>query len=111
MFIKKITGIKNVGRFKSARVSGGNYEPFTLFYAGNGRGKTTLCAILRSLQLGDPKHVLRRKSYKAPADPEITLLHGGGNARFTQGKWDAAQPDIHILISSSSQKMSMAVIR
>ena len=51
MFLKKITGIKLVGRFRSGDISGGEYARYTLFYGGNGRGKTTICAILRSLQL------------------------------------------------------------
>lgn len=96
MFLKKITEIKNVGRFRSARIGGGNYEPFTLIYGGNGRGKTTLGAILRSLQLNDPKLVMRRKSFKAPSDPTIGLLLDNGQVRFSNGAWTGSNPDIHI---------------
>ena len=53
MFLKKVTTIRSVGRFKAARIAGGNYDRFTLIYGGNGRGKSTLCAILRSLQTND----------------------------------------------------------
>jgi ABC-type cobalamin/Fe3+-siderophores transport system ATPase subunit len=55
VFLKKITTLTSIGRFKSARISGGEYGQFTLIYGGNGRGKTTLCAVLRSLKLDDPK--------------------------------------------------------
>ncbi|TDK29151.1 hypothetical protein E2F50_22740 [Rhizobium deserti] len=96
MFLKKITEIKNVGRFKSARIGGGNYEPFTLIYGGNGRGKTTLGAILRSLRLNDPKLVTRRKTFKATSDPSIGLLLDTGPARFSNGAWSGSSPDIHI---------------
>ncbi|MBO9102350.1 MULTISPECIES: AAA family ATPase [unclassified Rhizobium] len=96
MFLKKITEIKNVGRFKSARIGGGSYEEFTLIYGGNGRGKTTLCAVLRSLQLNDPRLVTRRKTFKATSNPEIGLLLDSGLVRFSNGAWTAPRPDIHI---------------
>lgn len=96
MFLKKITTIKNVGRFKAARISGGEYGRFTLIYGGNGRGKTTLCAILRSLQRNEPKLIQRRKTFLAAAEPEVGLLLDSGPARFSGGAWTAAQPDIHI---------------
>ncbi|CAB3662676.1 AAA family ATPase [Achromobacter kerstersii] len=96
MFLKKITTIKNVGRFKAARISGGEYGRFTLIYGGNGRGKTTLCGILRSLQSNEPKLIKRRKTFLATSEPEVGLLFDGGPARFSGGAWTAAQPDIHI---------------
>lgn len=96
MFLKKITTIKNIGRFKAARISGGEYSRFTLIYGGNGRGKTTLCAIFRSLQSNEPKLIQRRKTFLATSEPEVGLLFDGGLARFSGGGWTAAQPDIHI---------------
>lgn len=96
MFLKKITAIKNVGRFKAARVGGGEYGRYTLVYGGNGRGKTTLCSILRSLQRNDPKPIQRRKTFKATSEPEVGLLLNSGQTRFSAGAWTAGQPDIHI---------------
>lgn len=96
MFLKKVTGIRNVGRFKAARVAGGMYERFTLIYGGNGRGKSTLCAILRSLQTNDPTPVMRRRTFQATSDPEIGLLLDSGQVRFANGAWSAANPDVHI---------------
>jgi wobble nucleotide-excising tRNase len=96
MFLKKITTIKNVGRFKSARISGGEYGRFTLIYGGNGRGKTTLCAILRSLQRNEPKFIQRRKTFLATSEPEVGLLLDSGSARFSGGAWTGSQPDFHI---------------
>lgn len=96
MFLKKITTIKNVGRFKAARIGGGEYGRFTLIYGGNGRGKTTLCSILRSLQRNDPTLIRRRKTFQATSEPEVGLLLNTGQARFSAGAWTAAQPDIHI---------------
>jgi len=96
VFLKKITTIKNIGRFKAARISGGECGRFTLIYGGNGRGKTTLCTILRSLQSNEPKLIQRRKTFLATSEPEVGLIFDGGPARFSGGAWTAAQPDIHI---------------
>ncbi|MEJ0092701.1 MAG: AAA family ATPase [Methylocella sp.] len=96
MFLKKITGIKTVGRFNAGGVSGGEYAKYTLFYAGNGRGKTTLCAMLRSLQENDPVHLLKRRTFGSAADQQVQLLLDTGPIKFGGGAWSAANPDIHI---------------
>lgn len=96
MFLRKIKAIKNVGRFKAARIGGGEYGRYTLIYGGNGRGKTTLCAILRSFQRNDPKLIQRRQTFKATSESEVGLLLDAGSARFTGGAWTSTQPDIHI---------------
>src|SRR3546814_1979264 len=88
--------MKNVGRFKAARIGGGEYGRYTLIYGGNGRGKTTLCAILRSFQRNDPKLIQRRQTFKATSASEVGLLLDAGSARFTGGYWPLNQPHIHI---------------
>ena len=85
MFLKKIAGMKGVGRFKTGRVNGGKYSKYTLIYGGNGRGKTTLCAVLRSLQRNEPGIILRRKSFGAPR----WLRSFGQFVRFD--KWNVRQ--------------------
>ena len=70
--LRKIISIKNVGRFLNYSASGDiELKRYNLIFAENGRGKTTLCAVLRSLQSGDPTHVLGR-----------TTLGTGNAARF-----------------------------
>lgn len=56
--LRKIISIKNVGRFLGYGAAGDvELKRHNLVFAENGRGKTTLCAILRSLQTGDATHV------------------------------------------------------
>jgi wobble nucleotide-excising tRNase len=53
--LDRIQLLRNVGQFNS--VNAGAQLPLSklsLIYAENGRGKTTLAAILRSLNTGDP---------------------------------------------------------
>lgn len=96
--LKKIISIKNVGRFRNSAASGNPQLAKHTFIAGaNGFGKTTLCAVLRSLQTGDPAHVLGRKTLGATDTPAIELLlDGGGQARFDGTAWNVTKPDIAI---------------
>jgi wobble nucleotide-excising tRNase len=96
MFIKKITKINHVGKFKKAQIKGGEYKKYTLIYGGNGRGKTTICSILRSLQLNDPTHINRRRTFKVDSACEVHLLLDSGTVNFNGTKWAAHHADIHI---------------
>ncbi len=64
--LERLSLLRNVGRFDS--VDAGRQLPFsklTLIYAENGRGKTTLAAILRSLQTGDANLIDERHTLAA----------------------------------------------
>jgi wobble nucleotide-excising tRNase len=57
--LEKIVSIKNVGRFENYNAAGDvSLKRFNLVFAENGRGKSTLCAILRSVQSNDPGYVI-----------------------------------------------------
>ena len=61
MTLKKIISIKNIGRFQKCFAAGDiTFKTGTLVFAENGRGKTTLCAILRSLGHAVPLYALYR---------------------------------------------------
>ncbi|MEC5414421.1 AAA family ATPase [Aurantimonas sp. C2-4-R8] len=95
--LKKIITIKNVGRFRNSAAAGNPQLAKHTFIAGaNGYGKTTLCAVLRSLQTGDPGHVLGRKTLGVTDAPMIELLLEGGQARFDGTAWSATKPEIGI---------------
>lgn len=95
--LKKIIAIKNVGRFRNSAVSGNpQLAKHSLIVGANGYGKTTLCAVLRSLQTGDPTHVLGRKTLGTTDAPVIELLLGAGQARFDGTAWNTTKPEIAI---------------
>lgn len=96
MFIKKITQIRHVGKFKQAGIRGGEYNKYTLMYGGNGRGKSTLCAIIRSLQQNDPQIITKRRTFKVTKAQEVQLLLDTGPVNFNGTAWGAHHPDIHI---------------
>lgn len=95
--LKKIITIKNVGRFRNSAAPGNPQLARHTFIAGaNGYGKTTLCAVLRSLQTGDPAHVVGRKTLGVNDAPMIELLLDSGHARFDGTAWNATKPEIAI---------------
>ena len=95
--LKKIISIKNVGRFRNSAASGNpQLAKYTFVTGANGYGKTTLCAILRSLQTGDPALILGRKTLGAIDMPTIELLMDAGQVRFDGTKWSATKPEIAI---------------
>jgi wobble nucleotide-excising tRNase len=96
MFLKKIIKIQNVGKFYKGGVSGGEYGKYTLFYAGNGRGKTTICAILRSMKVNNPTILQERRTLGATDAPEVQLLLDSGPAAFIGGVWKSGASALHI---------------
>lgn len=82
--------IRNVGRFDSvASIANTPLGRLTLIYAENGRGKTTLAAILRSLATGDPIPIVERRRLAAQHPPHVVIGCAGGPpaAMFQNGAW------------------------
>lgn len=97
MMLQRIISIKNVGRFKNCSASGDvTFRRYTLVFAENARGKTTLCDIFRSLSTNTPAIVIGRTTLGSQDPPEIQLLTAAGNIGFRNGAWNAAGPDIAI---------------
>ncbi len=95
--LQRIISIKNVGRFKNCAALGDvTFRRFTLIFAENGRGKTTLCAILRSLFTNTPALIIGRRTLGSQDQPEVQLLTANGNVAFRNGAWNAAFPDIAV---------------
>lgn len=70
----------------------------TLVYAENGRGKTTLAAILRSLGTGAPLPIAERHRLSAKHPPQVVLDPGGGAQplMFQNGAWNQPYPNIAV---------------
>ena len=72
--ITRLRLLRNVGQFDS--VDTGNNLPLrklTLVYADNGRGKTTLSAILDSLSTGKPMRITERHRLGASDSPHVVV--------------------------------------
>jgi wobble nucleotide-excising tRNase len=98
--LEKIVRIRNVGRFRDCCAVGDvTFRKLTLIYAENGRGKTTLCAILRSLQGGQPELIGERKTLGAAEPASIQLLVDGSIVSFANNAWTAVHPNLAIFDS------------
>lgn len=95
--LQRIICIKNVGRFQNCHAVGDvTFRRITLIFAENGRGKTTLCAILRSLFTNTPAIIMGRKTLGSIEPPEVQLLLGTGNFTFRNGAWNAPFLDVAV---------------
>ncbi|MBN1459817.1 MAG: AAA family ATPase [Armatimonadetes bacterium] len=95
--INRIQLIRNIGLYDS--VNGAANIPLsrlTLIYAENGRGKTTLAAILRSLGTNDPLPIAERGRLGATNSPHVVLDCDGGPqpAVFQNNTWNRALDNV-----------------
>jgi wobble nucleotide-excising tRNase len=94
--IEYIKLIRNIGQFDSV-ASGGQMplKRLTLIYAENGRGKTTLAAMLRSLASGDPLPIIERRRLAAANPPHVVVAPAGGSpVIFQNDAWSQRIPEI-----------------
>jgi len=97
MTIKKFISIENVGRLVNCKQKGPELNRYNLFFAENGRGKTTLCAVLRSLETGEHEHITGRKTLSPTAgDPEVAIRLDTGQVQYKSNAWNSTVPDIAI---------------
>ncbi|TPI66762.1 AAA family ATPase [Mesorhizobium sp. B2-8-9] len=98
MTIEQLRLIRNIGKFDNV-ATGANLPlaKFALIYAENGRGKTTMSAVFRSLATGVATPILERHRL-GTADPAhvIIRLSNGTNAIFQNGAWSTTVPDISV---------------
>lgn len=99
--IEKFVSIKNVGRFRNCGArSDVALKKLTLIFAENGRGKTTLCAILRSLMSGRHEFISERKTLGSNHPASIQIRIAGNFASFSKDTWNTTHPEIAIFDSA-----------
>lgn len=95
--IERFELLRNTGQFDNvAPPVGITFTPFSLIYAENGRGKTTLADIFRSLTTGDASLIMNRKRLGARYDPHIVINESSAQLVFQNGAWSQTLPDIAI---------------
>lgn len=98
--LEKIICIKNVGRFRDYNARGDvSLRKINLVYADNGRGKTTLCAILRSLQSGKSEYIIERKTLGSSDEAFVQLRLDGATTSFNSTGWSSTHPEIALFDS------------
>ena len=96
--INSVRLLRNIGQFDSVAAPSHIFQRLTLVYAENGRGKTTLSAVLRSLATNRPDLLLERHRLAALHQPEVILDWTGGPppVMFQNGVWNRHLPSLAI---------------
>lgn len=97
MAIEKIISIENIGRLRAYKAHGDlSFRRFNLIFAENGRGKSTLSSILRSMQSGDDSHIKARHSVGATEPEKVEIRVNGANIKYDGTAWNTTIPDLLI---------------
>ena len=95
--ITRLQLLRNVGQSDNVSTTASlALKCLTLIYAENGRGKTTLAAILRSLASGEALPITERRRLGAAHPPEVIIACANATqvARFQNGVWSDTCPDV-----------------
>lgn len=96
--LNRLQLFRNIGQFDSVAAGAAiTLARLTLAYAENGRGKTTLSAILRSLATGSALPIVERHRLGAANPPHIVIDCDGGPppaAMFQNGAWNRTVPNM-----------------
>jgi wobble nucleotide-excising tRNase len=95
--LEKIVRIQSIGRFRAYAAKGDvTLRKLSLVYAENGRGKTTFCAILRSLQTGQCEFITERTTLAAELPAFVHLTLDNTAYRYVDNAWSGTCPDIAV---------------
>lgn len=101
--LKRIQKISNIGRFIHNISPGIEFGKDTIIFGNNTQGKSTLTAILRSLQTGNNDILIGRKTFgvKGSKFVEIDFDNSGSNDKcvFQNKAWDKQKPELMIFDS------------
>lgn len=98
MSVDRIQLLRNIGQFDSVN-DGAQLQlgRLALFYAENGRGKTTLASIFRSASTGNAQLITERHRLGAQHPPHIVLsCRAGPPLVFQNGAWSITLPSIAV---------------
>ena len=101
--IKRILLLRNIGKFDSVDTGKDiGLERLTLIYADNGRGKTTLAAVLRSLADGNPDPINERKRANSTHDPHVVIEPNDTSSTlvFKDGSWSGTLTSLAVFDDS-----------
>ena len=98
--LERIKHIKGVGLLHDANGDNFKFEKATLIYADNGRGKTTLASILRSISTGDTTLITDRKTIDGVLSQSIAMHFGSGHkVNFDNDTWSEKRPELIVFDS------------
>ena len=97
--IRHIKLLRNIATFDSDNSAASlDLKRLALIYADNGRGKTTVAAVLRSLTTGDPLPIAERQRLGSKDSPHVVLDCEGepSDVVFQGSQWNKILPHLKI---------------
>ena len=95
--VERIQLLRNIGQFDSVTPDPQTvFSKLALIYAENGRGKTTLASILRSLSTSNSILINERHRLGAQYTPHIVINANGQSHIFQNGAWSSPLADIAV---------------
>jgi wobble nucleotide-excising tRNase len=74
--LERIESIQGIGLLHDANGKAHTCQKATLIYADNGRGKSTLATVLRSVAAGNATLIAHRKTVDGTLQPKVALQFG-----------------------------------
>ncbi|HWK69542.1 MAG TPA: AAA family ATPase [Burkholderiaceae bacterium] len=103
--LERVSEIKGIGLLHDANGKSHFCRKATLIYGDNGRGKSTLATILRSLSTGDGSLLSNRKTLDGTFPPEVTLQFASGHkVTFTNGHWSEQRSEVLVFDADFIEK-------
>jgi len=93
--LERIEDIQGIGLLHEAKCKPYACKKATLIYAENGRGKSTLATIFRSVSTGNGSLINAYKTVDGTLPPKVVLQFGSGHkVSFENGFWSEQRPEI-----------------
>lgn len=95
--LERIAEIEGVGLLHKANGKSHTCSKTTLIYADNGRGKSTLATVFRSVSTNNPSLVSACKTIDGTLPPNVILQFGSGHrVTFENGAWSEQRPELFV---------------
>lgn len=103
--LERIERIQGIGLLHDVDGKALKLSSTQLIYADNGRGKSTLASVLRSVSAGDVSTITERKTVDRNTPPEATLAFGSGHkVTFKNGAWSELRPELLVFDAEFIEK-------
>lgn len=95
VMLERISEVQGIGLLYQANGKPFRCQKATFIYADNGRGKSTLASILRSVSMGEVSIISNRKTIDGNLPPKVSLQFANGQkTEFESGSWTKLHPEI-----------------
>jgi len=103
--LERVEEIKGIGLLHDAKGALFKWRKSTIIYGDNGRGKSTLATILRSVATSDSAAIAARKTIGGTLQPSVVLQFGSGHkVTFSANQWSEARPEFSVFDADFVEK-------